>query len=199
MLADFPVFFRPALFRFLMIFSASSVLFLCALCVEIFSFPASTNPVSYANRLPFSRRLINRSQNNHVPMPLPPIRLDGLLRLNRTCKRIQLRRKLIRHPEFLLKPLPANLPRQSPLFIKRERRRQTSPSFRPLHKHKRRNRRAVSRSPLHNQPARKMHPERNPLLHVLKSLRVFFPRVRAHLHRILFHHPPARVHAINAQ
>src|SRR5579859_7044813 len=39
MLAAFPNFFRPALFPVLIIFSASPVLFLCALCFETLSFP----------------------------------------------------------------------------------------------------------------------------------------------------------------
>src|SRR6266403_2505300 len=99
--------------------------------------PPSKNPVSYANRLPFSCRLINRLQNNHVPMPLPPIRRHALLRQNRPSKRIQFRRNFIHHLEFLLEPLPANLPRQPPLFIKRKSRRQASPPLRPLHIHRR--------------------------------------------------------------
>src|SRR6266478_3329312 len=107
------------------------------LCVKLFASPHLNEPVSYANRLPFSRRLVNRLQNNHVEMSLPSIGRDRLLRLSRLRKRIQFRRKLIHHPEFLLEPLSANLPRQPPLFIKRKRRRQASPPFRPLHKHKR--------------------------------------------------------------
>src|SRR5467141_1064112 len=116
---------------------------LSVLCASAFSalnsslLPASKNPVSYANRLPFSCRLINRLQNNHVPMSLPPIRRHALLRQNRPSKRIQFRPKFIHHLEFLLEPLPANLPRQPPLFIKRKSRRQASPPLRPLHKHKR--------------------------------------------------------------
>src|SRR6266702_8511540 len=132
MLAAFPVFFRPVFFPVLMnkpvappLLVFSSLLRLCALCVSalssslFLSHSSSTNPVSYANRLPISRPLINRRQYAHIPMPLPLIRLRALLLLNCPGKCIQFRRKLIHRPEFLLKPLPANLARQPSLFIKR--------------------------------------------------------------------------------